>query len=607
MSRMKSQQFTVGDLFCGAGGFAEGFEQAGFRVSWGVDNWHPAAETFQRNHPDATVLETDLLSLDTSDLERLGKVDVLIGSPPCTHFSAANRGGNGDRRAGMRLVRKFLTIVHALEPRYWVMENVPGLRRDLERIVRGGQVDFEGGPLSIPVMEILDASSYGVPQSRRRLFSGNFPMPAFSDTRSGGRFQRLGDMLGLLPDPREAADARRAAVRDPIYDGEKVPRALLRDHFEDTRWALTQDEVASSVRDRETHRIYGKMPFPDSLDRPCRTITATRTRGSRSTIVIPMPDRDGVPYRTLTLRECASAQGFPLSYQFWATSMSHKDALVGNAVPPPVARAIASAILLKEGRDAPLRPAVKRVGVLPPLVGIRRLGPRRFSMTRRFRGIVPLDWSHEHRVELDNEFPKRSFPLEPTPSEGRSVYWKTRLYLGYATKYRCYDLGIDLAIEMVSRLFLQPRIDSLAESFNSALAPILDSCAGGFPDALSLQERWTGRRSDVPSPDALLRLLAHHVGRGMSKERWGEVYVPVGVTNAILRSACIAHGKEADSNQPLPMSIRLLVSTVALTFMCERLNNGNRRMRSLSDRLSSATGATAGPSENLPAVLSRRW
>ena len=60
--------------------------------------------------------------------------------------------------------------------------------------------------------------------------------------------------------------------------------------------------------------------------------------------------------RTLTLRECASVQGFPLSYQFWGDSVSQKDFLVGNAVSPPVARALANAILGQEGRAAPTDP-----------------------------------------------------------------------------------------------------------------------------------------------------------------------------------------------------------------------------------------------------------
>ncbi|EQD72056.1 DNA (cytosine-5-)-methyltransferase, partial [mine drainage metagenome] len=406
MSAGRKEALTAGDLFCGAGGFAEGFEQAGFRVAWGVDNWHPAVETFQKNHPRATVLEKDLLSLDPAELTRLGKVDVLIGSPPCTHFSVANKGGNGDRRAGMLLVQRFLTFVQALKPRYWVMENVPGLQKDLDPVVREGHIQLDDGPLKIPAREVLDSAEFGAPQSRRRLYAGSFPLPSPVASYSEGNVPKLRSILETLPNPREDVGASRDAVHDPVYDREQVPRASLRDHFEDTRWALTQDEVDSSIRERETHRIYGKMPFPDSPDRPCRTVTATRTRESRSTIVIPYPDRKEVPYRTLTLRECASAQGFPLAYQFWATSMSDKDALVGNAVTPPVARAIANAILLAEDREPAATPAVKQVGALPPIVTVRRIGPKRFSMTRRFRGIVPVDWAHEHRVELDNEFPR---------------------------------------------------------------------------------------------------------------------------------------------------------------------------------------------------------
>src|SRR5437016_5782369 len=115
---------TVGDLYCGAGGFAEGFRQAGFRVKWAIDSSPDAARTFKKNHPETDVMCEDLLSLNP---RRLSKVDTVIGSPPCTDFSLADRGGTGDKAAGMKLVVRFLEIVQTLDPKYWIMENVPNL------------------------------------------------------------------------------------------------------------------------------------------------------------------------------------------------------------------------------------------------------------------------------------------------------------------------------------------------------------------------------------------------------------------------------------------------------------------------------------------------
>jgi DNA (cytosine-5)-methyltransferase 1 len=72
---------TSADMFSGAGGLTEGFHQAGFRVLASLDNWGPAAKTHEKNFPDTRMFQADILEFDPSQLP---KVDVLIGSPPCT-------------------------------------------------------------------------------------------------------------------------------------------------------------------------------------------------------------------------------------------------------------------------------------------------------------------------------------------------------------------------------------------------------------------------------------------------------------------------------------------------------------------------------------------
>jgi DNA-cytosine methyltransferase len=580
MRQTRDRQLTVGDLFCGAGGFAEGFRQAGFRIAWGVDLWPPAIETFKQNFPEAQVIKADVTELDPSNLP---SVDVLIGSPPCVHFSAANRGGNGDRTEGMRLVRGFLAIVSSLKPHYWLMENVPGLLVDLADALRGGEFVAEEFSVSIPVLQVLDSSRFGTPQSRRRLFSGRFPLPSPS-TRPPMSLSRV---IEAFPDP--ASPAKTSSVRDPVYPEIEVSVERLRDHFEDSRWRLSLDEVASTEERRRFDRIYGVMPFPDALDKPARTITSTRSRGSRGTFVIPYNGLGGGRFRTMTLRECASAQGFPLTYQFWGKSMSAKDFLVGNAVPPPMARALAEAVLALEGRPVPRHPEVRTDLPLSPAIEYHPNGPRRFSLRRHFRAPVQVDWRRDHRVELDNELPvvRAKLPADVMPP----VTWRCRLYLGYASEYRCYEPKLAGSISLARSL-----VDADGEGLPRGvmerfLLGVAQATLNGFPaDGMALQEDWSGWRLTRFGPRRVLSMVASHIGRTFPSDVWRGRTVAREITDGSLAPTFVRGGVDATEKQPIDATLRLLCATVALSLCCERLNEGTDRIDSLIAGLTSARG-----------------
>lgn len=571
---------TVGDLFCGAGGFAEGFRQAGFKIAWGVDSWKDATDTFDLNFPNAETYTQDILDLKPADLPR---VDVLIGSPPCVHFSPANRGGSGDREAGMKLVERFLRFVRELDPAYWVMENVPALRGDLEQRMAGFRFVKGRFVVEIPKREVLDASRHGTPQTRRRLFSGSFPVPSLDSQSSIVPLRRIVD---YLPDPGRPRPSDRTGIADPMYEGCQVPAGELRDHFEDNRWRLTQDAIDSTEDRRRFDRIYGVMPFPDDLDKPARTITATRTRGSRATIVIPYNAPPTEPqFRTLTVRECASAQGFPLTYQFASTSMSGKDSLVGNAVPPPLARAIASGILLDAGRVPTSAPLVVPPARNPPAIDYRLSRGKHFTLRRRFRGSSHIDWRRDHRVELDNELPsvRSRIPDDAMPH----VTWRCRVYLGYANLYRCYELRLPTAIALAREVVS----DGNSVLTNSILSSTLLSAArrglNGFPDGYALQRVWSEWTSECFSPRQVLSMVDRDVGSAMPAADWRKVIVPVRLTERLLEGCVQAQGAEAVRGQPLPMTARLFAGALCLSLLCERINNGSTGLERVHEALCS--------------------
>lgn len=125
------KKLTVLDLFCGAGGFSEGFRQAGFQIKTGIDRWSVAINTYNHNF-GVEGIKKDMLDFETSisEIENLPDTDVIIGSPPCVSFSSSNKSGKADKTLGLRLIRVFFRIVTVKKYKWntklkaWVMENV---------------------------------------------------------------------------------------------------------------------------------------------------------------------------------------------------------------------------------------------------------------------------------------------------------------------------------------------------------------------------------------------------------------------------------------------------------------------------------------------------
>ena len=337
-STKRSCKPTAVDLFSGCGGLTVGLKRAGFRVLGAVDVDPLSITTYEANHEDVALWETDIRDLEPAKIKSKlgltkGDLDLLTGCPPCQGFSTM-RTLNGaflidDPRND--LLFEFLRFVEELHPRIVMMENVPGLAQDgrfaafCNRMRRIGYLGDH---------RVLDAAEYGVPQRRRRLiylagFRMEIPFAAPAQKRKTVR-----DAIGGLLKAGESGD--------PIHD---IPERrtlrimeLIRRIPSDggSRTDLPEeDQLECHKRCDGFNDVYGRMSWGDVSP----TITSGCFNPSKGRFLHPEEDR------AITMREAALLQGFPHQYKFPTTDNKSAIALmIGNALPPPFITAHARVI-----------------------------------------------------------------------------------------------------------------------------------------------------------------------------------------------------------------------------------------------------------------------
>ena len=366
-------KLTVIDFFCGTGGFSEGFRQKGFIILKGYDNWQPAINTFNHNFATNSVVKNILdFNKSIEEIDLLPNTDVIIGSPPCVSFSSSNKSGKADKSLGLELIKCFLRIIAVKKHqknstlKAWFMENVVNSKKylneaytfedlNLTKWAKDNKINPKNEALSLlDNTAIINSADYGSYQGRKRAVSGEIiikkkliiPQPTHSGKCSVNleKWKTLRELLSKMPSP--ILQESEEEVTDPLYPSISLMLKDLSDHFYDS--GLYKSEWKQSKELKTNHYCMGKMAFPENLDKPSRTITATKSGTSREALVYKSEyNRKGNgEYRTPTIREAASIMGFPYTYQFLG-SINSKWRLVGNAVCPSVSKALASEVLFQ--------------------------------------------------------------------------------------------------------------------------------------------------------------------------------------------------------------------------------------------------------------------
>ena len=289
-------------LFSGCGGIDLGFIKAGAKIIWANDIDSDAVKTYKKNIGEHIICK-DIYEVKVNEIPN--EADLIVGGFPCLGFTVA-KGKNKNINDNINfLYKEYVRILKAKMTKYFLIENVPGMKsgKEFNNFFENMIKEFEEVGYRVKYKTLL-ASDYGVPQNRKRIIiigtrndinvEPNFPTPTHSKDNN----------LILKP---------YVTLKDAISD--------LPENYD--------DNIPNHTGSKHKVKINGYIGNRQlDWNKPSPTITG---RGSRSggAVIHPHPNNK----RRLSVRECARLQSFPDDFTF-SGSNSAAFAHIGNAVPP---------------------------------------------------------------------------------------------------------------------------------------------------------------------------------------------------------------------------------------------------------------------------------
>lgn len=341
------------DLFAGAGGFSLGASQAGVDIVAAIEKNRNACATYRTNLIEsrkipAHLFDEDILQLDPATVMHEvglapGDCDILLGGPPCQGFSSHRLKDAGVDDPRNKLLIRYFEFVRVLRPRFFLVENVPGMlwerHRDYVKTFYRLAAENE---YDLPEPFVLNARDYGVPQNRKRVFlfgtdkrsdiSAAWPPPpthcspdaadGFAET---GRVWRNAAVVFASPAPEgdtndvhmnHGATLTAAFLQTPLNGGSRFSSGRILD---------------CHLKHNGHYDVYGRI----NPDAPGPTMTTACINPSKGRFVHPTEPHG------ITLRQAARFQTFPDWFRFQGGLMSGGEQ-IGNAVPVDMAQALVS-------------------------------------------------------------------------------------------------------------------------------------------------------------------------------------------------------------------------------------------------------------------------
>jgi DNA (cytosine-5)-methyltransferase 1 len=343
--------FKLIDLFSGAGGMSLGFVDrrfcGAFECVLAVDNDAAALATHEANFGGKIVRGNIEDWLDTNP--RIPKADIVIGGPPCQGFSLLNKKRAGDDRRA--LWEPYLDVVERCDAKVFVMENVSELYRSQELLQiqkRARRLGFETRAA------ILNAADYGAPQTRKRTLviawrADSVPGPVFPPPPTHATpelitglppWRTVREFISDLGKP-VGTEIGTVAPLDLHFGRNPTPTSLARykavppggNRFDLQKKARHLTPRCWIKKTSGGTDLFGRLWW----DRPSVTIRTEFFKPEKGRYLHPSE------HRPITHREAARLMGFPDDFVFKGSKIEIAKQ-IGNAVPPPLAAAVAAVV-----------------------------------------------------------------------------------------------------------------------------------------------------------------------------------------------------------------------------------------------------------------------
>jgi DNA (cytosine-5)-methyltransferase 1 len=313
------------DIFAGAGGSSVGARCAGIELAGAIDMCPIATQTYRANFPDAHVVTERVEHIDLKKLRsRIGEVDLLMASPECTNHTCAKGAAPRDE-ASRATAMVAVQYARKFKPRWLVLENVVHMRP----WARYRELCEELRQLGYNLAEqVLDASDFGVPQTRRRLFivGDREKSPGLANSRRSGRRRSAKSILDATGTWERSKLFTRKRAKGTVERARRGFKALGRD-------------ASFIIVYYGSDGSGGWQP----LERPLRTITTI------DRFALVEPSENGPMMRMLQVPELQRAMGFADDFTLPVGSRRSRIRLLGNGVCPPVMEAVIRALITDNG------------------------------------------------------------------------------------------------------------------------------------------------------------------------------------------------------------------------------------------------------------------